>query len=138
MITLTVRRVGTSLGVTLPAQAARVLHVREGDKLFLTEAPGGFRLTPYDPSFAETMNIAGHLVDVSPLSTIGALCIASIPVGDASRLLFNQLLAWGFSMMAVILIEVLMAALFLIVVMGSTSKRQCGGRQSDVRDRGAR
>ena len=50
---------------------------------------------------AETMNIAGHLVDVSPLSTIGALCIASIPPGDASRLLFNQLLAWGFSMMAV-------------------------------------
>jgi di/tricarboxylate transporter len=50
---------------------------------------------------AETMNIAGHLVDVSPLSTIGALCIASIPAGDASRLLFNQLLAWGLSMMVV-------------------------------------
>ncbi|MBL8238614.1 MAG: hypothetical protein JNM66_14405 [Bryobacterales bacterium] len=50
---------------------------------------------------AETMNIAGHLVDVSPLSTIGALCIASIPAGDASRQLFNQLLAWGLSMMAV-------------------------------------
>lgn len=50
---------------------------------------------------AETMNVAGHLVDVSPLSTIGALCIASIPAGDASRLLFNQLLAWGLSMMAV-------------------------------------
>jgi di/tricarboxylate transporter len=44
---------------------------------------------------AETMNVAGHLVDVSPLSTIGALCIASIPAGDASRKLFNQLLAWG-------------------------------------------
>jgi di/tricarboxylate transporter len=47
---------------------------------------------------ASTMNIAGHLVDVSPLSTIGALCIASIPSGDASRRLFNQLLAWGMSM----------------------------------------
>ncbi len=58
MVQLTVRKVGNSLGVTLPAQAARVLHVREGDKLFLTEAPGGFRLTPYDPNFAETMNIA--------------------------------------------------------------------------------
>ncbi|MBI2686587.1 MAG: C4-dicarboxylate ABC transporter [Acidobacteria bacterium] len=50
---------------------------------------------------AETMNVAGHLVDVSPLSTIGALCIASIPAGDASRLLFNQLLAWGLSMTVV-------------------------------------
>jgi len=50
---------------------------------------------------ASTMNIAGHLVDVSPLSTIGALCIASIPAGDASRKLFNQLLAWGMSMTVV-------------------------------------
>jgi di/tricarboxylate transporter len=50
---------------------------------------------------ASTMNIAGHLVDVSPLSTIGALCIASIPAGDMSRRLFNQLLAWGMSMTVV-------------------------------------
>ena len=49
---------------------------------------------------ASTMNIAGHLVDVSPLSTIGALCIASVPA-DMSRRLFNQLLAWGMSMTVV-------------------------------------
>jgi len=49
-------------------------------------------------SIASTMNIAGHLVDVSPLSTIGALCIAGVPAGDQSRKLFNQLLAWGLSM----------------------------------------
>jgi Na+/H+ antiporter NhaD/arsenite permease-like protein len=49
-------------------------------------------------ALASTMNIAGHLVDVSPLSTIGALCIAGVPAGDASRRLFNQLLAWGLSM----------------------------------------
>ena len=47
---------------------------------------------------ASTMNIAGHLVDVSPLSTIGALCIASVPSGEMGRKLFNQLLAWGMSM----------------------------------------
>ena len=50
---------------------------------------------------ASTMNVAGHLVDVSPLSTIGALCIAGIPAGEASRRLFNQLLAWGMSMTVV-------------------------------------
>jgi Na+/H+ antiporter NhaD/arsenite permease-like protein len=50
---------------------------------------------------ASTMNVAGHLVDVSPLSTIGALCIAGIPAGDASRRLFNQMLAWGMSMTVV-------------------------------------
>jgi hypothetical protein len=44
-----------------------------------------------------SMNVGGHLVDVSPLSTIGALCIASVS-GDESRTLFNQLLAWGLSM----------------------------------------
>jgi di/tricarboxylate transporter len=49
-------------------------------------------------AIASTMNIAGHLVDVSPLSTIGALCIASVPSGEMSRKLFNQLLAWGMSM----------------------------------------
>lgn len=58
MVQLTVRKVGNSLGVTLPARAAQALHVKEGDTLYLTEAPGGFRLTPYDPSFAETMNVA--------------------------------------------------------------------------------
>jgi len=50
---------------------------------------------------ASTMNIAGHLVDVSPLSTIGALCVASVPAGEMGRRLFNQLLAWGMSMTVV-------------------------------------
>ncbi len=58
MVKLTVRRVGNSLGVTLPAQAAQALHVKEGDHLYITEAPGGFRLTPYDPDFAKTMDVA--------------------------------------------------------------------------------
>ena len=58
MVRLTVRKVGNSLGVTLPARAAQTLRVREGDILYLTEAPGGFRLTPYDPHFAETIDLA--------------------------------------------------------------------------------
>jgi Na+/H+ antiporter NhaD/arsenite permease-like protein len=48
-------------------------------------------------AIAMSMNVGGHLVDVSPLSTIGALCIAAVS-GDESRRLFNQLLAWGLSM----------------------------------------
>ena len=48
-------------------------------------------------AIAMSMNIGGHLVDTSPLSTIGALCIASAGATD-SRKLFNQLLAWGLSM----------------------------------------
>jgi Na+/H+ antiporter NhaD/arsenite permease-like protein len=52
-------------------------------------------------SIASSMNIGGHLVDVSPLSTIGALCIAAAPPGEDARLLFNKLLAWGVSMCVV-------------------------------------
>ena len=52
-------------------------------------------------ALASTMNVAGHLVDVSPLSTLGALCVAAVPAGEISRRLFNQLLAWGLSMTVV-------------------------------------
>jgi Na+/H+ antiporter NhaD/arsenite permease-like protein len=49
-------------------------------------------------ALATSMNVGGHLVDVSPLSTIGALCIAAAPIGEDSRNLFNKLLVWGLSM----------------------------------------
>ena len=49
---------------------------------------------------AMSMNVGGHLVDVSPLSTIGALCMAGA-AADESRALFNKLLAWGLSMTVV-------------------------------------
>ncbi len=58
MVTLKVRKVGNSLGVTLSAEVAQTLRVREGDQIYLTEAPGGFRLTSYDPLFKETMELA--------------------------------------------------------------------------------
>jgi Na+/H+ antiporter NhaD/arsenite permease-like protein len=55
-----------------------------------------------DPAaIASSINIGGHLVDVSPLSTIGALCVASAAVGEDRRLLFNKVLAWGLSMAVV-------------------------------------
>jgi len=60
------------------------------------------RLGGADPmAIAMSMNIGSHLVDVSPLSTIGALCIASAPVAADARDLFNKLLVWGLSMSVV-------------------------------------
>jgi Na+/H+ antiporter NhaD/arsenite permease-like protein len=50
---------------------------------------------------ATSMNVGGHLVDVSPLSTIGALCLAGVAAADEHRALFNKLLAWGLSMAVV-------------------------------------
>lgn len=49
-------------------------------------------------AIASAMNVGGHLVDVSPLSTIGALCIAGVIDQERSKVLFYQLLAWGLSM----------------------------------------
>jgi hypothetical protein len=44
------------------------------------------------------MIVAGHLVDGSPLSTIGAICVASAPEAEDRRSLFNKALYWGLSM----------------------------------------
>jgi di/tricarboxylate transporter len=52
-------------------------------------------------AIASSINVGGHLVDVSPLSTIGALCLAAAPATENCRLLFNKLLAWGLSMSVV-------------------------------------
>jgi putative addiction module antidote len=58
MVQMTVRKIGNSLGVILPAEATAALQVGEGDKLFLTQSPEGFRVTPYDPTFARQMKVA--------------------------------------------------------------------------------
>jgi di/tricarboxylate transporter len=60
------------------------------------------RLGGGDPlAVASSMNVGGHLVDVSPLSTLGALCLACAPSTEDGRALFNKLMAWGLSMTVV-------------------------------------
>jgi di/tricarboxylate transporter len=67
---------------------------------FLPTVPGIVeRLGGLDPiAVASAMNLGSHLVDLSPLSTTGALCLAGVPAGVDSQGLFNKLLAWGLSM----------------------------------------
>lgn len=55
---LKVRRVGNSLGVVLPKEALSRLNVEDGDQLYITEAPDGFRITAADPEFAKQMKVA--------------------------------------------------------------------------------
>lgn len=50
---------------------------------------------------ALSINVGAAIVDVSPLSTIGALCIAALPAGGDARKLFRQMLLWGLSMTVV-------------------------------------
>ncbi|MFQ5929662.1 MAG: SLC13 family permease [Acidobacteriota bacterium] len=70
---------------------------------FLPTVPGLIeKLGGGDPlAVASAMNVGAHLVDVSPLSTIGALCVAAAPAKEDYRTLFNKVLAWGLSMSVV-------------------------------------
>ena len=62
MTKLKITTVGASAGVILNKEVMAKLHVKKGDWLFLTEAPGGFRLTPYDPEFERQMNAAEEIM----------------------------------------------------------------------------
>jgi di/tricarboxylate transporter len=88
LVTGAVSVYSSTSGVVLPA--------------FLPTVPGLAQQIGADPmAIASSMNVGGHLVDLSPLSTIGALCIAALPNEADARKLFNQLLAWGLSMILV-------------------------------------
>ena len=88
LVTGAVSAYSSTSGVVLPA--------------FLPTVPGLAERLNVDPiAIASSMNVGGHLVDLSPLSTIGALCIAALPNEQDGKKLFNQLLAWGLSMMIV-------------------------------------
>jgi di/tricarboxylate transporter len=88
LVTGAVSAYSSTSGVVLPA--------------FLPTVPGLAQTIGADPmAIASSMNVGGHLVDLSPLSTIGALCIAALPNERDAKKLFNQLLAWGLSMIVV-------------------------------------
>ena len=55
-----VRRVGGSLGATLPKELVSRLHVEAGDRLLAVETEAGILLTPYDPTIEEALAIAAR------------------------------------------------------------------------------
>jgi putative addiction module antidote len=59
---LSLRKIGNSVGATFPQEVLSALKVGDGDKLFLTPAPGGFRVTPYDPQFERQMTVAREVM----------------------------------------------------------------------------
>ncbi|TKR30640.1 AbrB/MazE/SpoVT family DNA-binding domain-containing protein [Luteimonas gilva] len=60
--TLKLSRIGNSVGVILPKDVLAKLRVREGDLLYLTEAPDGYRISQYDPEFARQMEAAEEVM----------------------------------------------------------------------------
>ena len=67
---------------------------------FIPTVPGLVeKLGGGDPlEIALSINVGAAIVDVSPLSTIGALCIAALPNAAEGRVVFRQMLLWGFAM----------------------------------------
>jgi len=73
---------GVVLPTFLPTIPGLVAHLGGGNPLMI----------------AYSINVGAHLVDVSPLSTLGALCLAVAAPQEDRRSLFRKLMAWGWSM----------------------------------------
>lgn len=64
MLKFKVTTVGASEGLILNKEAKRLLNVKKGDTLYLTEAPdGAMRITPNNPEFARQMAMAEAIMD---------------------------------------------------------------------------
>jgi len=52
------RRMGGSVGATLPKDLADRFHLEPGDEVMAVETADGILLTPYDPEVEEALEIA--------------------------------------------------------------------------------
>ena len=59
---LKITTIGASAGLILNKEIMTRLRVKKGDSLYLTEAPGGFRVTPYDPEFERQITAAEEIM----------------------------------------------------------------------------
>lgn len=59
---LKLRKTGNSLSTIWPKEILKRLNVAEGDKLYAVETPHGGLITPYDPKFEKTMDIAKRIM----------------------------------------------------------------------------
>jgi len=59
---LKITTIGASAGLILNKEVMTRLRVKKGDSLYLTEAPGGFRVTPYDPEFERQITAAEEIM----------------------------------------------------------------------------
>lgn len=54
---LKLRPFGSSVGVIIPKEVLGNLKVEEGDTVYLTQGPDGYRIVAHDPNFAKAMEI---------------------------------------------------------------------------------
>lgn len=55
---LTIKKQGNSLSLIIPEEIAVTLNIDDGDTLYLTKTPNGYEITPFDPDFAQKMEVA--------------------------------------------------------------------------------
>jgi putative addiction module antidote len=55
---LKLRKVGNSVAMIVPKHVRQKMGVKEGDAIYLTETPDGYRISPYDPEFGRQMELA--------------------------------------------------------------------------------
>ncbi|HYM17433.1 MAG TPA: hypothetical protein VEU06_02615 [Micropepsaceae bacterium] len=62
MFFLKIVQIGDSLGIILPDEVLADLHVKEGDELVLTGAPGGYRLMASDPELRRQLEVGREVM----------------------------------------------------------------------------
>lgn len=60
---LKIRKIGNSLGASIPKEILEQMNVGEGDSLYITQTPDGIQLTPYDPEFELAMEAAKNITN---------------------------------------------------------------------------
>ena len=59
---LKITTVGNSAGIILPKELLARLRLQKGDALFALETPDGIKLTVFDPTLAEQMEVAESIM----------------------------------------------------------------------------
>jgi len=59
---LKLTNIGNSVGMILPKEARDKMNVGNGDSVYLTETPEGYKISPYDPEFDKEMDAARKLM----------------------------------------------------------------------------
>ena len=59
---LKITTIGNSAGVILPRELLARLRLEKGDELHALETPDGIRLTVYDPTLADQMDVAEQVM----------------------------------------------------------------------------
>lgn len=59
---LKITTIGNSAGIILPKELLSRLRLEKGDELFALETPDGIRLSVYDPTLAEQMDVAEEVM----------------------------------------------------------------------------